>query len=342
MKYLNYDKIKSATLDLLAYCQNNDWAGYDPYDAEDFIIQMKKSGKALPENLAKEIRTLNNIDPLEVRKKLNIQKKINAKALGLLMGSYVNLFKIYNDNGYLENAKEIAEWLIENPSQYSNNHAWGYPFDWQSIVFIPKGMPSVVVSTVVGEGFWKLYEATRENKYFEICKSISSFILEELNCEVIDENRVCFSYTPIDNYMVHNANLFAAEFLIKVGKEIGSEEHIAIGKKAANYAVSEQNEDGSIFYWGIAQDHHNSKHLDSYHCGFEIRMLYSIYSLTDDKKYKAAYEKYLEFFMRKFVKDDGSILQFLPEKNPSQINIHGVAEAILLFSILISEKPHLK
>jgi hypothetical protein len=69
-----------------------------------------------------------------------------------------------------------------------------------------------------------------------------------------------------------------AEFLIKVGKEISDEQFIELGSKAVNYALSEQNKDGSICYWGKDQD--NQCHIDHYHSGFEIRCLYSIWKCT--------------------------------------------------------------
>ncbi len=337
-----YKLAKNSLFELSKWIGKNGWAGYDPYDAEDFIIKMKKAGQPLSVETIEQIRFLNEIEPLKLRTQCNIQKKINAKGLGLLMSSYIVLSNVLNDPVYLNKAKEIANWLLKNKSEYTKHFSWGYPFDWQSVIFIPQGTPSVVVSTIVGEGFWKLYETTLDKSYLEICISICRFIAEDLNIEYIDNDKICFSYTPIDKYQVHNANLYAAEFLIKIGKEIENENYLSLGQKAANFTLSEQNDDGSIFYWSKAQNQINPKHLDSYHSGFEIRMIYSIFNLTGEKKYEKAYKKYLSFYLQKFVKNDGRVLQFLPEKNPSQINIHGVAEAVLLCSCLLPENPDLE
>ena len=326
---------------LQSWIDSNGWAGYDPYDIEDFIMSAKSKGM-LSEQDEQKIRHFNEIEPLLCREKLKIEKKINAKALGLLLSSYSILYSVLNDKKYLVEAEEIAEWLLKNRSSGYKNMCWGYPFDWQSKIFIPKGTPSVVVSAVVGDGFWQLYNVTRNELYLEICISICEFITEDLNCDLMDEKRICFSYTPFDNFHVHNANLFAGEFLARIGKEISINEWVEKGIKTANYALSEQNTNGSIYYWGLIQDSYNPKHLDSYHSGFEIRLLYGIYYHSGIEEIKVAADKYLEFYLNTYINSDGSTLQFPPGKKSSQVNIHGAAETILLLSSFAKEKKELK
>ena len=333
--------VSSSFEKLQSWIDSNGWAGYDPYDIEDFIMSAKSKGK-LSDHDEQKIRHFNEIEPLLCRQELKIEKKINAKALGLLLSSYSILYSVLNDNKYLVKAEEIAQWLLKNRSGGYKNMCWGYPFDWQSKIFIPKGTPSVVASTVVGDGFWQLYNVTRNELYLDICVSICEFITDDLNCDSIDEERVCFSYTPFDNFHVHNANLFAGEFLARIGREISASGWVEKGIKTANYALSEQNTDGSIFYWSHSQDSNNPKHLDSYHSGFEIRSLYNIYYHTGIEKIKAAADKYLHFYLNTYIQSDGSTLQFPPGEKNSQVNIHGAAETILLLSSLVKEKKELK
>lgn len=320
----------------------NGWNGYDPYDIEDFFIQKNKNNEQLPDSVISQIHELNEKDPLECRKQLNIEKKVNAKAMGLLLSSYSTMYMVLKVQKYFEKAEEIAEWLLNNTSLGYKNLCWGYPFDWQSKVFIPKGTPSAVVTAVVGDGFWKMYEITLNKKYLEICVSICNFFIEDLKTDHISEDEICFSYTPIDDFHVHNANLFAGEFIARVGKETDNKSWVETGLKTANYAVSEQNKDGSIYYWGKVQNHHNPDFLDSYHSGFEIRMLFSIFNMTGKKEIKTAFENYLQFFVSNYFEENGRVRQFPKNSSNEQVNIHGVAEAILLFSTLASEYPELK
>ncbi len=337
----NENLISSSFKKLEGWIDENGWEGCDPYDIEDFIMTKKKNGE-LTESDANRVKQYNEVDPLLCREKLKIEKKINAKALGLLLSSYSNLYLVFNEKKYLTKAEEIANWLMKNRSAGYFKFCWGYPFDWQSKIFIPKGTPSVVVSTIVGDGFWKLYQITKKEIYLDVCISICEFINEDLKCDIIDDDKICFSYTPLDNFHVHNANLFAGEFLARIGKEISNSEWIEAGIKTANYAISEQNDDGSIFYWGKIQESFSPKHLDSYHSGFEIRSLINLYSHTGRIEIKVAAEKYLGFYLRNYIQTDGGTRQFALQKNDSQINIHGVAETILLLSSLVKENPELK
>jgi rhamnogalacturonyl hydrolase YesR len=149
---------------------------------------------------------------------------------------------------------------------------------------------------------------------------------------------LCFSYTPVDKEHVHNANLFVAEFLFRIGKEIDNKEYIIYGIKALNYTLNEQNCDGSFYYFGLKdKEQYNLsdivlKRIDHYHTGFVLRSLYSIYTMTKNKdifeRLKNCYNHYCNNLF-----ENKTIPKFTPEsKYP--INIHSCAEAITCTSVL--------
>lgn len=311
------------------------WDGYDPYDIEDFIMNLESQGQKISSGEKKTIRAAGKEDPMGVRKKLNIPRKRIAKGLGLLTTGWARLYKVTGKDEYLREASKLAQWLMDNPSQGYANLCWGYPFDWQSVIFIPKHTPSAVVSTVVGDGLWELFSITRDEKYLEACASICRFITNDLNRDDMGNGGLCFSYTPIDDYHVHNANLFCGEFLARIGKELNNPEWLDLASRIADYAMAEQNPDGSIFYWGRVQNQNNPDHLDHYHTGFEIRCLFKLYQYLNSEKIRNCYERYLDFYQRNFLDPSG-----LPKQNPKKslpVNIHGAAECILLNSMLSPE-----
>lgn len=316
---------------------NNGWEGFDPYDVADYIIQVEKKGIKLSDKDKAAFNNLNELDPGSIREQLNINKKSNAKAMGLLLKSNCTLYIATNKIEYLKEAEKIADWLITNKSKLYNYYCWGYPFDWHSKIFIPIDTPSSVVTSVVGDGFYSLYSITKNRKYIEVLNSIGEFFVKELNIDHINENIICFSYTPIDDFHVHNANLFVAEFLVKLGELIENKNYIDMGLKAVNYALSEQNDDGSIFYWGKVQNYANPDFLDSYHSGFEIRCLFGVYNVTGLSYIKDAYERYLDFYIKNYIAENGKIYRFPKLRNTSTVNIHGVAEAILMLSTILPE-----
>lgn len=249
----------------------------------------------------------------------------------------MRLYEVTKEEKYLSKARDCLNWLNNNYSKGYTGKCWGYPFNWQSIRFIPKGTPSSVVSSIVGDGYWKFYWLTKDKKYLSDCEGICEFFVNNLNIDKVDSNRICFSYTPIDDFHVHNANLFVAEFLLRVGKEVSNDDYTALGLNAANYALSELNDDGSLFYWGKIQDHYHPGHLDHYHSGFEIRSLYSIWKITGEVKFYQAVKRYYGFYLANFF-DDKSIPKLTPESR-YPINIHGCAEAILCNAILSDDFP---
>jgi len=319
----------------------NGWAGYDPYDIKghSFFIKIQSNEKNLYNRFLRLIFFYGeSLFPLLYRRIFRIKKSINAKAMGLFAESYLNLYIKLKDEKYLHKTKECLEWLIDNKSPEYKNYCWGYPFDWQSRIFIPRNTPSAIVSTVCGQAFWAYYQYTKENQYLEICKSICNFLVNNLNQDIISNDKICFSYTPLDNFHIHNANLFVAEFLIKIGKEINNQEYYRLGQKALNYTLSQQNKDGSFFYWG-KPDKLLYK-IDHYHTGFVLRSLFSIYQLTGDKKLYQHLKNGLNFYINNLFYHNTT--PKIESQKLYPINIHSCAEAILSLSVLSTEFPRVK
>ncbi|MBI2830685.1 MAG: hypothetical protein HYX79_00310 [Chloroflexi bacterium] len=329
------------------WVENNGWAGYDPYDIKGHPIVLRalnSKSRNFPLRATRyALFTAVEKFPMTSRRVLGVGKQVNAKAMGLFASAYLELHQKLEDEGYLRKASECLDWLEQNKSQGYAGACWGYPFDWQSLVFIPKGTPSAVVSSVCGDAFWRFYKHTGKRKYIDTCASICDFMLGSLNIDQLDANRLCFSYTPLDRFHVHNANLFAAEFLIWVGEELGNSNYYKHGVKALNYTLDAQNKDGSFYYWALSDRdvyhiHDSSlKNIDHYHTGFVLRCLYGIYNNTGDKKVLEALSRGYRFY-RDNLFEDGRIPKFRPElKFP--INIHSCAEAILCMSTLSSLFP---
>jgi rhamnogalacturonyl hydrolase YesR len=312
----------------------NGWAGYDPYDIQCSVIFHRLSRK---NNFFRRLhgyifRKSNNKFPRKIRRFLKVKPQINPKAMGLFTEAYSILYQETKKEDFLNKAKFIAQWLLDNPNKNYSNLCWGYPFDWQSKMFFPKGTPSGVATTAIGRGFWELYQITKDKQYLEACQSICKFIIEDLNI-YSNKNGICFSYTPLDDFQVHNANLFAAEFLVKIGKATKNNNWIERGIESANFSIAEQNADGSLCYW--SEESRKKLNLgckrDHYHSGFEIRMLYGIWEHTKNNKMKDAANKYYEYYLENFFADDYAPI--LTPKGNYFIDVHSCAEALLLNSI---------
>jgi len=330
-----------------SWVERNGWAGYDPYDIKGqplFVKLLSRQNKDFASNLAIEaLSTVTERFPLASRRLLNVKKQVNAKAMGLFATGYLELYQYIKEERYLQKANECIEWLEQNKSLGYSGACWGYPFDWQSLVFIPKHTPSGVVTSICGDAFWNFYELTHERKYLDTCQSICSFFVNNLNIDKADGNMICFSYTPLDRHHVHNANLFVAEFLIRVGKALGKEELFEQGMKAVNYTLSSQNEDGSFYYWAFSDKdvYHipdsTLKMIDHYHTGFVLRSLYRIHKNTGERRVFDALCRGYKFYKDNLFED-----KKVPKLRPDSlypINIHSCAEAILCMSTLSEVFP---
>ncbi len=332
------EKALEASVGLARWLEANGWAGYDPYDIRGtgWYRRMAEWRGLAERALRKAPLTFIQKYPLAARW-LITEKTVNPKAMGLFVAAFCRLYQTTGNQAYLEKAESCAQWLLENNAEQYPGLSWGYPFDWQSVVFIPKGTPSVVVSATVGDGFFLLAQLTENKNYYDACRQICNFILNGLSRTEIDSETFCFSYTPIDQFLVHNANLLGAEFLARTGSLLDEPEWCAIGACAGNYALREQNEDGSLHYWGKLQNAYAPNHLDCYHSGFEIRSLWGLGKATGDKRFQQAALNYYDCFSKLYIGNNGEVMTLPNTLFP--VDIHACAEALLCPAVLHEANP---
>ncbi len=331
-------EVIEAITKLDSWIERNGWAGYDPYDIRGQPWAIRQSQNLALRLARVALFTGNQVFPQLSRKALRVKKEVNAKAMGLLASAYLMLYQQLKNDCYRQKAEECLNWLNANKSRDYAGTGWGYPFDWQSLILIPRGTPSAVVSSICGNAFWDFYKSTGDKKYLKVCQNIGEFFINSLNIDYIDDDKLCFSYTPLDRFHVHNANLFAAELLIKLGKETGNERFYQHGTKALTYSIEAQNEDGSFYYWSLSdKDVYNIsdsvlRTIDHYHTGFVLRSLHSIYQTTGEERVLQALTRGYQFYRDNLFED-----KTIPRLSPDSlypIDIHSCAEAILCMSSL--------
>jgi len=330
--------IENSILNLDNWIEQNGWAGYDPYDIKglSFVRKITEWGDKnfIAEILREGLFEFFLMFPVFSRKLFMIKPQINAKAMGLFAQSYLNLYSITNDKKYFNKANECIEWLDRNYSKNYPGKGWGYPFIWQAKETIPKNTPNGIVTTFVGNAYFEMYKQTNDKKYLDVCKDICVF-LTHLPIDYINEEQICFSYTPVFTNHVHNLNLFVAEYLIKIGKEINDNKLINLGIRAANYTIANQDKDGSFDYDGPPEKLRNFK--DHYHTCFVILELYSIWKLTGNGKYFTSLKKCYNHYINNFF-EEKRIPKFTPERK-YRIDIHSSAASIVCLSELSEHFP---
>jgi hypothetical protein len=312
----------------------NGWAGWDPYDIKSHLLKLRARGTMSPQ-LMQQVLEREATDPAGVRAELGIAPQVNAKAMGLFLGSYALLGRLLPGHDFAGRLGQCEQWLMANAAPDLAGLGWGYPFDWESVVIIPAGTPTSVNSYHVGDAFWELWRLTGQEKWLERCRRVGDFLSQDLNQDQVDQDRLCFSYTPLDFYHVHNANLCVAEYLVRLGQALDNQEWRDLGRRAVNFALDDLSAQGHLTYWarGYEPSQANVGQIDHYHTAAELRSLARLHRLLPDwAQLEQGYRAYLDFYLERFFQD-GAIPKIYP------VDIHAAAEAAYILGEVAPESP---
>src|SRR5262249_8760714 len=104
------ENIRAATLKLLAYCQENEWAGYDPYDALNsrLFAAVPQLDSMIPRLVLTQALKRS---PVNIRPLLAIPKKQNPKGLALFLSGLIRLRRMGQQDQ--QELQELIACMIE-------------------------------------------------------------------------------------------------------------------------------------------------------------------------------------------------------------------------------------
>jgi hypothetical protein len=326
------DDAQSAILKLLAYCQANDWAGHDPYDALN-----SKLFDALPFLKSRlpriAVTQVLKHSPINIRGLALVPKTQNPKALALFLSGLLNLSKIetVNQGGLIE---RMIDRLIALRSPGIPYWCWGYSFPWQTRAeLVPAGAANLVCTTFVASALLDAYEQHQESRCLPMAVSAAKYILNELYWT--DGSTVSgFSYPqPGVRSKTHNANLLAAALLCRVYKHTGDETFLGPALRVARYSAGRQHADGSWAYGELASQQWN----DNFHTGYNLCALQSICRSAETTEFESCIRSGFDFYRAHFFRADGAVRYFHDRTYP--IDIHCVAQSIITLLALKDIDP---
>jgi len=315
---------KEAVNKLKAYVENEYFRGYDPYDAlnSPFLRTLSFNRKLLRIAFIQFMKRL----PINIRPILGIRKDYNPKGIGLFLWSYAKLYKLTADLELLEKIDFFLNLLETLKSNGYSGNCWGYNFDWQSrAFFLPKFTPTIVNSSFVGHALLDTYQIAAKERALEMALPISKFILRDLNRKQ-DGQGICFSYSPLDETYVHNANLLGASLLIRLYKFLHDEELKDAALACLAYSMSCQREDGAWYY--AETDY--QRWIDSFHTGFNLQSIHYFFEEGYGSEYEDAFKRGVRFYAENFFLDDGAPKYYYDKAYPLDIN--SAAQALVFFS----------
>jgi hypothetical protein len=328
-----FGQLRTALQESIEYCQANDWAGYDPYDALNSpifdklpFLDSRFSRLALTQLLKRS--------PVNLRPALGIPRTQNPKALGLFLSACTKVAAA-GIADYGHHSAYLIERLVELRSRDQCRYwCWGYSFPWQTrTVIVPSGTPNLVCSAFVAGALVDAYEYYGNPQYLTMATSAAEYIVNELYW--CDGGSIAgFAYPlPTVRNQVHNANFLAAALLCRVSRHTGERKLLTPALKVARFSASRQNADGSWRYGEGA----SQSFVDNFHTGFNLCALHTIMRELRSDEFEDNVNRGFRYYREHFYLQNGSVRYFNNRTYP--IDIHAVAQSIITPAVLCDVSP---
>lgn len=307
---------------LRAFVEAADYAGYDPYDALNSpVLRMLSS----PSRWIRVACTQGlRWSPLNLRKVLAVRKGHNPKGIGLFLWGYVRLYAAEGRAEYRERIEYLLDLLEKLKSPGYSGACWGYNFGWQNWkTWTPEYTPTIVNSAFIGHALLDAYFLGRVDRALQMAVAIKDFIRCDLKRH-IEKDRLCFSYTPLDELYVHNANLLGASLLIRLYRVCGERALEELALASLRYGLHYQREDGAWYYGQMKR----MDYVDSFHTGFNLQALQYFIREGYGSDCRCAYERGLNYYVEHFFLPEGGAKYYDDRVFP--IDIHSLCQAIVV------------
>lgn len=294
------DYIYESIRRLAIWLEKNDYRGYDTFDglSSKLARPFTFNNKFLLIALQQGVRRF----PINLRPLLGIAKGHSTKGMGFIAKGYMRLNEATGDAALQTKAEFALQWLIENQVPGLSGACWGNHFDYQSRSFhIPKGVPTVVWTSLIGHAFLDAHQHFQKDAYLEVAVSACEHIMRDL-ATFADGKGVCISYVPTENQPVHNANTLGASLLARTYSHTRNESYRELAEKAMQYTAQYQRSDSSWYY----AERSNAHWVDNFHTAYVLDSFkYYIESTGDDRFLKNMTRGY-EYWKKTFFLPDGT------------------------------------
>ena len=260
-------------------------------------------------------------------RKIFYKKNIFSCALAEIMMGYLNLSKIFSDIRLKTKAIDISNTLIKDALKTDNGIGWGLPYSWVT----PKGIvqkktPNIVQTSHCFNGFCKIYNETKDEKYLSILKNISDFVFDDLKIFYKDKEFEPSKYGYNYPTITFNTIALRAAILMKSYKIFRSSKYKESAMKNILYLKKYQNDNGSWYY------SHESKIIDNFHTAYILKSLFSAYKYHKNPIIIDIANCGFKYYKNNFFRKDKSLIHFSKNTNPKfrYIELLDYSEAIKL------------
>jgi rhamnogalacturonyl hydrolase YesR len=310
---------------LADWLERNDYRGYDTFDGLNarFLRPLTFDNGFLLTVLQQGVRRF----PINLRPLLGIAKSHSTKGMGFLARGFIRLHRATGQTAWRDKAGHALEWLKQNRSEGYRGACWGNHFDYMSRTFyLPKGVPTVVWTSLIGHAFLDAYSQYGDQSYLEVATSACEHIRLDLETFAVGDAQ-CISYIPTMNKQVHNANTLGASLLARTYRHTRTESYRALAEKAIRYTANHQRTDGSWFY-GEASNLH---WVDNFHTAYVLDCFKHYAEGTGDSSFNQHLSRGYEYWKQTFFLSDGTPRYYNHKTLPIDIQCSSQAIDTLVF-----------
>jgi hypothetical protein len=307
---------------LFGSARSGQFLGHDPYDAlNSTLFQQSPLARSRVCRLA--WTQLNKKMPVSWRQVVGVPRHMNPKGLALFLSGLADLQRTDLPGTGRAECLELARLLESKIRPGYSGACWGYPFPWQSRAFyLPSNTPTIVATVYAANALMDAYDELDESRFLGLARSACDFILLDLK-RVETLEGICFSYSPIDETIVHNASIMGARLLSRVGGVTGENELKDTALEAARFTVHHQRPDGAWPY-GSAGYH---QWTDHFHTGFVLDCLRDCARVSGGDSLDESIERGFLFYQENLFLPDGTPKYYSNRAFP--LDVHCYAQAIM-------------
>ena len=324
-------QIYESVLRLSEWLETNHYEGYDVFDGLNAKVRpLAFNNSFLLTVLQQGVRRF----PVNTRPLLGISKAPSSKGMGFLARGFMRLQDATGAAAWNRKAEFALEWLAQNQCSGYSGACWGNHFDYQSRTFyLPKGVPTVVWTSLIGHAFLDAYQHFQNSVFLEIADSACRHILNDLET-FSDGDGICISYIPKENKQVHNANTLGASLLARTFSFTGTPEYRDLAQRAMKYTAQYQRPDDSWYYG----EKDNLHWVDNFHTAYVLDCFKHYQEGTGDHQFEEKMMRGYRYWKQTFFLSDGVPRYYDHKTLPLDIQCSSQAIDTLVFFADIDEE----
>jgi hypothetical protein len=294
------DALLESLTRLEQWVRARDYCAYDPGDGQRSYLRHLTFGR---QPLERALTAAVLRSPFNVRPWLGIAPHRSTKGMGYMAWGYLHLHRALGRAEDARRALWCLDWLEQHRSQAAcrpGEFAWGNDFTFTTRAGrIPKGEPTIVWSSLIGQAFMDAHEAFGQERHLAVARGVCEWIAR-LPREQTAQG-ACLSYVAMHQVSIHNSNLLGGALLARVGAATGHADWLALARESMRYSCARQNENGA-WYYGDATKYH---WIDNFHTGYNLDSLRRYADATGSSEFDAAIERGFAYLHDTFFEPDG-------------------------------------